>query len=145
MKKIKTSFRKKDDKDDHWRFGFEDEDSSALLASITRNQPVELEIEPADWNVPIQAVKLSNFRALAVKPVNGKLRHKEVQVWEDLYVALVGSGKTYLTLEVDDANNEFLKDGDREADHRLIEFSAEIFMADGKIIEVDPIIDERPT
>jgi hypothetical protein len=61
-----------------------------------------------------------------------------------LYLALAGSGTTHLTLEVP-LGNEFLPGGARENEHRLIEFSAEIFMTDGATIEVDPIIVERPT
>jgi len=140
MKKIKTNFKDKAGKVKHWRFDFEDMNANVFPPVVNRNEVIEIETDT--WDAPVQAVKLSNFRALAFDTAQD--HYAEVQTWPGLYVALAGSGTTHLTLEVP-PGNEFLPGEARANDHRLIEFSAEIFMADGTTIEVDPIIDERPT
>lgn len=144
MKKIKTNFEGKAGKNKHWAFGFLDTSDDVFPPVINRNEVIEIETD--NWDAPVQAVKLSNFRALAVVDENGGGKHYEqVQTWPGLYVALAGSGITHLTLEIDAENQEFLPGGAKQHEHRLIDFTAEIFMADGTTIEVDPIIDERPT
>ena len=146
-KKIDTKVEKKVANWEHWKFSITDMDDAGklaldLLPGIKRNELVE--IKAGELKPPILAVKLSDFRAFAL---NDDDVYEKVQEWGDLYVTIAGKGTVQFKLELDPADVFLSNDAGtgRAGEHRLIEFSAHIVMTDGTTIEVDPIIDERPT